>query len=63
MRFKSHELSHVEVSMGRKISDGHFGSSSVVVASPEKVIMIKCRECAKLNEEDPKFCQECGKAL
>lgn len=44
-------------------ADVHFGSSSVVVASPEKVIMIKCRDCAKLNEEDSKFCQECGKAL
>ncbi|MDF3129638.1 zinc ribbon domain-containing protein [Kiritimatiellaeota bacterium B1221] len=35
-----------------------FGASS-----PEKVIMIKCRECGKLNEEDSKFCQECGKEL
>ena len=26
-------------------------------------IMIKCRACGKLNEEDSKFCQECGKAL
>ncbi|MHC5145965.1 MAG: zinc-ribbon domain-containing protein, partial [Planctomycetota bacterium] len=32
-------------------------------AQPEKVIMIKCRECGKLNEEDSKFCQECGKSL
>ena len=31
--------------------------------SPEKVIMIKCRNCEKLNEEDSKFCQECGKPL
>jgi hypothetical protein len=30
---------------------------------PEKVIMIKCRSCGKLNEEDSKFCQECGKKL
>lgn len=27
------------------------------------VVMVKCRACAKLNEEDSKFCQECGKAL
>jgi hypothetical protein len=27
------------------------------------VVMIKCRECGKLNEEDSKFCQECGKPL
>ena len=29
----------------------------------EKVIMIKCRACGKLNEEDSKFCQECGKQI
>ena len=44
-------------------ADIHVGNSSVVVAPPEKVIMIKCRQCAKLNEEDSKFCQECGKTL
>lgn len=32
-------------------------------AEPEKVIMIKCRSCGKLNEEDSKFCQECGEKL
>jgi len=30
---------------------------------PEKVIMIKCQSCGKLNEEDSKFCQQCGKPL
>jgi hypothetical protein len=29
----------------------------------EKVIMIKCQSCGKLNEDDSKFCQECGKKL
>jgi hypothetical protein len=29
----------------------------------EKVIMIKCPSCGKLNEEDSKFCQECGKKI
>lgn len=29
----------------------------------DKVVMIRCRECGKLNEEDSKFCQECGKAI
>jgi hypothetical protein len=29
----------------------------------EQVIMIRCRECGKLNEEDSKFCQECGKTI
>ena len=31
--------------------------------APEKVVMIRCRECGKLNEEDSKFCQECGKKI
>ncbi|MEJ2648876.1 MAG: zinc ribbon domain-containing protein [Sedimentisphaerales bacterium] len=39
-------------------ADIHLGKSS-----SEKVIMIKCRNCQKLNEEDSKFCQECGKPL
>ena len=30
---------------------------------PERVVMIKCRSCDKLNEEDSKYCQECGKEL
>lgn len=32
-------------------------------SKPEQVVMIRCRECGKLNEEDSKFCQECGKKL
>jgi hypothetical protein len=31
--------------------------------TPEKVIMIKCPACGKLNEEDSKFCKECGKKM
>jgi hypothetical protein len=27
---------------------------------PERVIVIKCRECAALNSESANFCQECG---
>lgn len=30
---------------------------------PEKVVMIKCPACGKLNEEDSKFCQECGRKI
>jgi len=30
---------------------------------PAQVVMIKCRACHKLNEEDSKFCQECGKPI
>lgn len=29
----------------------------------EKVVVIRCRECDKLNPEDAKFCNECGKPL
>ena len=29
----------------------------------EKVVMVKCSSCGKLNEEDSKFCQECGRKL
>jgi hypothetical protein len=29
----------------------------------ERVVMIKCASCGKLNEEDSKFCQECGSRL
>ena len=29
----------------------------------EKVVMVKCRSCGKINEEDSKFCQECGKEI
>ena len=32
----------------------HLGNKS------ERVVMIKCSSCGKLNEEDSKFCQECG---
>jgi hypothetical protein len=32
-------------------------------AKPEKVVMIKCPSCGELNEEDSKFCQECGKKI
>ena len=30
---------------------------------PEKIVMIKCQGCGKLNTEDAKFCQECGKKM
>lgn len=34
-----------------------FGSKS------EKVVMVKCRNCGKLNPEDAKFCNGCGREL
>lgn len=27
----------------------------------KKVVMIKCPACRKPNDQDSKFCQECGK--
>lgn len=30
---------------------------------PERVVMVKCPACGKLNEDDSKFCQECGKNI
>ncbi len=30
---------------------------------PERVVMIRCPACNRLNEEDSKFCQECGGKL
>jgi len=29
----------------------------------ERVVMIKCSTCGTLNEEDSKFCQECGNSF
>ena len=29
----------------------------------EKIVMLKCSSCNKLNEEDSKFCQECGNKI
>lgn len=29
----------------------------------EEVIRIRCRECRELNEDDAKFCKNCGKTL
>lgn len=36
---------------------------SLGAGAREQVVMIRCRECGKLNEEDSKFCQECGKPI
>lgn len=32
-------------------------------SAPRQVVMIRCPQCEKLNEEDSKFCQECGTPL
>ena len=38
-------------------ADVHLGQK------PERIVMVKCSSCGKLNEEDAKFCQECGKPI
>lgn len=30
---------------------------------PVEVVKLRCRACGRLNEEDSKFCQECGQAI
>ncbi len=30
---------------------------------PERVVMVKCPACGRLNEEDSRFCQECGSKI
>jgi hypothetical protein len=39
---------------------GVLPAAGSAVPAPQKVVMIKCRACGKLNEEDSKFCQECA---
>lgn len=31
--------------------------------APERIVMVRCPSCGKLNDEDSKFCRECGKKL
>lgn len=30
---------------------------------PKQIIMIRCASCGTLNEEESKFCQECGRKI
>ena len=46
---------------GGMVSDALDEANVNLGNKPEKVIMLKCPSCGKLNEEDSKFCQECGK--
>src|SRR5262245_10451659 len=39
------------------------GTQKGAAKGAEQVVMLKCRACGKLNEEDSKFCQECGAAI
>jgi membrane protease subunit (stomatin/prohibitin family) len=38
-------------------------ASPVPSAQPQKLLMVKCQSCGKLNDQDAKFCQECGRKL
>ena len=53
-----------------KMSGGMFkdaldesGVPEMMSGNREQKIMIRCRDCQKLNEEDSKFCQECGQPI
>lgn len=37
--------------------------SALSVQKADEVIRIRCRSCSALNEEDAKFCKECGNPL
>lgn len=41
-------------------ADIHIGNRPPQDSPPQKIVMIKCPACGKLNEEDSNFCQECG---
>ncbi len=36
---------------------------SGTLKAPQKVIKIRCQSCNELNEEDAKFCKECGQPI
>ena len=53
-----------------KMSGGMFkdgldesGIPEMMSGSRAQTIMIRCRDCQELNEEDSKFCQECGQPI
>lgn len=52
-------LDEAGVDLGQASSQFMRGGTS----EPQKVVMIKCTHCGKLNEDNSKFCQECGKAF
>jgi len=39
------------------------GAAKGAAKGADQVVMLKCRSCGKLNEEDSKFCQACGAAI
>ena len=62
------DLSPYSRMVGGMIKDGLEESGLASIkngnsSSPEKIVMLKCTSCGQLNEDDSKFCQECGKKL
>lgn len=45
--------------VGDALEEANVGLGSRV----EKVVMIKCPSCGKRNEDDSRFCQECGRRI
>ena len=58
-----HELEPYSRMTGGMVKDALAEADINLGSSPQRVVMIKCRSCGKLNEEDSKFCQECGKEI
>ncbi len=47
--------------VGGMVKDALGAANMQPGSASEKVVMIKCAGCGKLNEEDSKFCQQCGR--
>lgn len=48
---------------GGMVQDALEETSILPNKESERVVMIKCRDCSTLNEEDAKFCKQCGKPI
>ena len=45
------------------LDEANIRPGEILHKEPEKIVMLKCTHCGKLNEEDSKFCQECGESM
>jgi len=48
---------------GGMVKDALEEANASLGTGAQKVVMIKCPSCRKVNEEDSKFCQECGREI
>ncbi|HTF89714.1 MAG TPA: hypothetical protein VK843_14970 [Planctomycetota bacterium] len=48
---------------GGMVKDALDAADVKLGTAPQRVTMLKCRACGKLNEEDAKFSQQCGKPM